>query len=183
MSAVLENEGDTGLAFVTMGLGWDPVGGRWLGGGKPDIDLNAAAVLFAGESLVDVVYHEQLMSEDGSVRLLGDSTTGAGEGDDEVITVDLTRLTPTVTAVIFIVTSYSGQPFEQIGNAFCRLVDGMNGIEFARYELDGGHGATGFVMGTLTRSPRGLWQYRPIAETMQAKHPVEAVPQLAPYLV
>lgn len=179
MSAALENE--EGFAFVTMGLGWDPEALRWLGG-KPDIDLNAAALLFTGDSIADVVYHEQLASQDGAVRLLGDNTTGEGEGDDELITVDLTRLPPTVTTVFFVVTSYTGQPFGQIQNAFCRLIDGMSNTEFARYELDGGRGSTGFVMGKLFRSAQGLWLYQPIAETIQAKHPVEAVHQLAPYL-
>ncbi|MFC9893943.1 TerD family protein [Nocardia sp. NPDC127579] len=174
-------EADRGLAFVTMALGWDPARGRWLVGGKPDIDLNAAALLFAGDAIADVVYHEQLMSQDGSVRLLGDNTTGEGEGDLEVITVDLTRLPERVSAVFFIVTSYTGQAFGQIDNAYCRLVDGIADQEFARYELDGGRGATGFVLGKLLRTTQG-WVYHEIGVTLAAKHPVEAVPQLAQFL-
>ncbi|MEU8898504.1 TerD family protein [Nocardia sp. NPDC048505] len=175
-------EADQGLAFVTMALGWDPARGRWLDGGRPDIDLNAAAMMFAGNTIADVVYHEQLMSQDGSVRLLGDNTTGEGEGDLEVITVDLTRLTEEVSSIFFIVTSYTGQPFGQIDNAFCRLVDGIADLEFARYELDGGHGATGFVLGKLIRTIQG-WVYQEINVNLNAKHPVEAVPQLTQFLV
>ncbi|MGW0245153.1 TerD family protein [Nocardia goodfellowii] len=175
-------EASQGLAFVTMALGWDPAQGRWLEGGRPDIDLNAAALMFSGENIADVVYHEQLMSQDGSVRLLGDNTTGEGEGDLEVITVDLTRLPDHLTTIFFIVTSYSGQPFGQIDNAFCRMVDAMADVEFARYELDGGRGATSFVLGKLIRTEQG-WVYQEIGVNLPAKHPVEAVPQLAPFLV
>ena len=174
-------ETSQGLAFVTMALGWDPERGRWLEGGRPDIDLNAAALMFSGDAIADVVYHEQLMSQDGSVRLLGDNVTGEGEGDLEVITVDLTRLPEQVTTIFFIVTSYTGQPFGQIDNAYCRLVDGMADVEFARYDLDGGRGATGFVMGKLIRTVQG-WVYQEIGLNLQAKHPVEAIPQLAQFL-
>ncbi|MET7771244.1 TerD family protein [Nocardia sp. NPDC005366] len=182
MSTPVDNEGAEGLAWVTMGLGWDPDTGRWLAGGRPDIDLNAAALLFEGDVLIDAVYHEQLMSQDGSVRLLADNVTGEGPGDDEVLTVDLTRISPNATTVVFLVTSYAGQSFEQIDNAFCRFVDGVNDVEFARYILDNGPDRTGFVPGKLVRTTLG-WQYQPIGVAIEANHPVEAIPQLAPFLL
>ncbi|MEV0709070.1 TerD family protein [Nocardia aurea] len=181
MSTTVDDEGVPGLAWVTMGLGWDPETRRWLAGGRPDIDLNAAALMFEGDILVDTVYHDQLISQDGAVRLLADSVTGEEPGDDEVLTVDLTRLSPTITTIIYLVTSYAGQSFEQIENAFCRFVDGVNDIEFARYILDNGPNRTGFVPGKLVLTARG-WQYQPIGVAIEANHPVEAIPQLAPYL-
>lgn len=170
------------LDYVTMALGWDPVRqARWFKSRRKDIDLNAAALLFAGTQITDVVYHEQLASRDGSVRHLGDSTTGEGKGDDEVITVDLTRLPADVTTVIFLVTCYTGQTFQHIENAFCRLVDGRSNTEIARYDLSGGGAHTGWVMGKVSRSHRG-WQFQSIGAAIQSQHPVEAVPQLTTFL-
>ncbi|WP_245567490.1 TerD family protein [Nocardia vinacea] len=180
---MLRDESGAALAHVTMALGWDPVRARrWLRSRSVDIDLNAAALLFAADQIVDVVYHEQLSSRDGSVRHLGDSTTGEGKGDNEIITVDLTRLPAEVTTVVFIVTSYSGQTFDQIENAFCRLVDGVSGTEIARYDLTGGGTHTGLVMGKLSRTD-GVWQFDPIGEGIRAQHPVEAIPQLRAFLI
>ncbi len=176
---------DTGgdsLTVVQMAAGWDPAAKRrWLPGKVKDIDLNAAALLFAGDAIVDVVYHEQLTSQDGSVRLLGDNTTGEGEGDDEIITLDLTRISPRVTTVFFLVTCYTGQTFEKIEHAFCRVVDGRTKTEIARYDLSKIHAHTGFLAGKLVRAQEG-WKFRSIDEEIQAEHPVEALPQLAPFL-
>ncbi|WP_433654709.1 TerD family protein [Nocardia sp. CA-128927] len=174
--------GGAALDYVNMALGWDPVRRRrWFGTRTKDIDLNAAALLFTDDHMVDVVYHEQLGSADGAVRHLGDSTTGEGKGDNEIITVDLTRLTPEVTTVFFIVTSYTGQTFEQIENAFCRVVDGVSGTEIARYDLTGGGPHTGLIMGKLFRS-QGSWQFDAIGEGIWARHPVEAVSQLTTFV-
>ncbi|MEU2253119.1 TerD family protein [Nocardia xishanensis] len=179
---VVPSSGGDSLAVVQMAVGWDPAAKRrWLPGKTKDIDLNAAALLFSGDTIVDVVYHEQLMSQDGSVRLLGDNTTGDGEGDDEIITLDLTRISPQVTAVFFLVTCYTGQTFEKIENAFCRVVDGVTKAEIARYELSKIQAHTGFLAGKLVRAQAG-WAFRSIDEEIQAQHPVEAVPQLAPFL-
>lgn len=168
----------TGLSFVTLGLGWDPADrARWARARR--IDLNAAAMLFAGHQLVDVVYHEQLFSQDGAVRLLGDSTDGVGDGDDETITVDLTRISPMVTAVVFLMTSYTGQTMDEVQNSYCRLIDGMTGREFAHYLLD--DPAHGFLAGELVRDGEG-WVYREIAAAIDAQHPVEAIQQLDAYL-
>lgn len=182
MFVTLRDQSGAELNHVTMALGWDPVRtSRWLRSRSVDIDLNAAALLFAADQIVDVVYHEQLSSRDGSVRHLGDSTTGEGKGDNEIITVDLTRLPPEVTTIVFIVTSYSGQTFDQIENAFCRLVDGMSDTEIARYDLTGGGPHTGLVLGKLFRTNE-VWQFDPIGEPIRAQHPVEAIPQLRAFL-
>ncbi|WP_328400748.1 TerD family protein [Nocardia sp. NBC_00403] len=182
MFVTLRDASGAGLDHLTVALGWDPVRRRrWFGPRSEDIDLNAAALLFAGDQIVEVVYHEQLISRDGSVRHLGDSTNGEGKGDNEIIAVDLTRLAPEVTTVIFIVTSYSGQTFEQIENAFCRVVDGGSGIEIARYDLSGGGSYTGLVMGKVVRS-NGVRQFESIGEGIRARHPVEAIPQLRVFL-
>lgn len=126
---------DGAMQYVKVAAGWDPVRRARFGSRARDIDLNIAALLYAGGTLVDAVYHEQLSSTDGAVRHHGDSTTGEGKGDNEVITVDLTRLGAHVDAIAFLVTCYTRQTFAEVENAFCRLVDGATDRELARYDL------------------------------------------------
>ncbi|UGQ58512.1 TerD family protein [Rhodococcus pyridinivorans] len=178
----LRKDGGVALTFVRMGLGWDPVEKRGLFGNRSaDIDLDASAVMFADNQIADVVYYGQLQSKDGSVQHQGDNLTGAGEGDDEVMLVDLTRIPAHVTTVMFIVTSYKGHTFEQVQNAFCRLVDGTIDTELARYTLQGGMPFTGMVMAKVYRQG-SEWKLQAIGEGMQAKHPGEAAPQLGRFL-
>ncbi|MFI6040907.1 TerD family protein [Nocardia sp. NPDC051321] len=182
MPVTLRGNTGTRLDHVTMALGWDPVRrGRWFGGRARDIDMNAAALLFSGEQLIDAVYHERLTSTDGSIRHLGDSVNGEGKGDNELIAVDLTRLPLQVTAVIFLVTCYTGHSFAEIENAFCRLVDGGSGTEIVRYELHG-ESHTGLVMGAMRRTDDGGWTYHEIDAGITARHPAEAAPQVRQYL-
>ncbi|MFC4127297.1 TerD family protein [Nocardia rhizosphaerae] len=167
------------LAHVTMGLGWDPADrGGFFRRGNSDIDLNAAALLFAGTDFVDVAYHEQLTSRDGSTRHLGDSVTGDGDGDNEMIVVDLTKVDPVVTAVVFLVSCYTGHRFGQIENGFCRVVDNVTGVELVRFDLADAAEHTGLVIGMLHR-PRGSWEYTAIVEPIQVEHIADAVPLIA----
>ncbi|MGQ4597979.1 TerD family protein [Nocardia sp. R6R-6] len=178
----LRKEGSA-LTFVKMGLGWDPVRSRGMFGNRTvDIDLDASVIMFADMNPVDVAYYGQLTSKDGSIRHQGDNLTGEGEGDDEVILVDLTRVPAHVTTLVFIVTSYKGHTFEQVQNAFCRLVDGTNNGELARYTLAGGMPFTAMAMSKLYRVGND-WKLQALGEGFQAKHPGEAVPQLGPFLV
>ena len=177
----LRKDGGVALTMVKMGLGWDPVEKRGMFGSRSvDIDLDAAAVLFADDQIVDVCYYGQLRSKDGSIVHQGDNLTGAGDGDDEVVNVDLTRIPPYVTTVLFIVTSYKGQTFAQVQNAFCRLVDATTNSELARYTLHGGMPVTGMVMAKVFRGPDG-WKLQAIGEGIAAKHPGEAAPLLPPF--
>ncbi|WP_245721641.1 TerD family protein [Nocardia crassostreae] len=176
VSNAFRDDRDASPEYLTVGLGWDPARGRW----APDIDLNVAAFLFSADSLVDVVYHEQLNSADGAVRHHGDSITGEGRGDNEIISVDLTRLSPAVTTVLFLVTCYTGQSFAEIRNAYCRVVDQVSSTEIARSELSG-LPSSGLVLGALDRVSG--WRFRPINQGIDARHPVEAAPLLTYYLV
>ncbi len=179
---VLRKDGGVQLTRIGMGLGWDPVVKQGLFGSKAkDIDLDASVVLFAGPQVVDVVYFGQLQSKDGSIAHQGDNLTGAGDGDDEVVNVDLPAVNGAVTSLVFIVSSYQGQRFDQVANAYCRLVDSTNGAELARFALAGGMPYTGMVMCTITRQG-GEWKLRAIGEPINAKTPKEALPQLAPFL-
>ena len=160
----LEKSGGGALTRVTMGLGWDVKKAKGFfgfgGGGGGDIDLDASCLLFdASKKMVDQVWFRQLTSADGSIVHSGDNLTGAGDGDDEMIHVDLTRLPATVTALVFTVNSFRGDTFDRIENAYCRLVDATNKGELARFDLSGAGSHTGQVMAQLTRAG-GDWSMK-----------------------
>ncbi|KXO97716.1 TerD family protein [Tsukamurella pseudospumae] len=179
---VLRKDGGVQLTQIAMGLGWDPVRKQGLFGAKSkDIDLDASVVMFSGQQMVDTVYFGELRSKDGSIQHLGDNLTGAGDGDDEVVNVDLPGVNAAVTSLVFIVTSYQGQKFDQVANAYCRLVDSTTGVELARFALAGGMPYTGIVMCTISRQG-GEWKLQAIGECINAKTPRDAVPQLARFL-
>lgn len=168
------------LDRLAMGLGWDAARWRLFGSRPDDIDLNAAAVLFNGEAMVEAVYHEHLVSSDGSVQLHGDNLTGDGDDDDEIITIDLDRLPDRISGIALLVTCYTGQTFAQIRNGFCRLLDRRSGAQITwQTVLRGPH--TGMIMGVLLRTREG-WQYCEIAEGITAEHPRDAMPHLTRYL-
>ena len=97
----------TPLTKVRMAVGWDhnPTAG-FIGSGAPPIDLDASAIQFAGGQFFDLAFFNHLATRDGSVVHLGDNTTGKGEGDDEVITVDLGKVYPKVESILFLFSSY-----------------------------------------------------------------------------
>ncbi len=183
----LRKDGGVALTVIRMGLGWDPVPAPkktgFFGGGSKggNIDLDASAIMFAGRNIADVIYYGQLKAKDGSILHQGDNLTGEGEGDDEVVNVDLTRVPPQVTSIVFTVTSYQGQTFEQVDNAFCRLVDDTNNSELARFTLQGGMPFTGLVMAKVYREG-GNWKLQAVGDGINAKHAGEAVPQLGKYV-
>lgn len=171
------------LDMVRLGLGWDPVPGHTLAGGAATpADLDAAALMFDRDHhLLDAVYFAQLSSNDGAVRHLGDSMTGEGGGENEVVSIDLSRIHPQVATVILVVTSYHGHSFDSIRNAFCRLVDAGTGAELAHLDLHGGGPHTGMVMAKLYLAATG-WKMQAIGEPIYATHPGEAVHQLTHHL-
>lgn len=143
-----------------MGLGWQAAPRRGLFGSRTrEIDLDASAVLFADKQPVDVVFFRHLVSDDGSVKHTGDNLVGgAGSGgDDEAILVDLQRVPVHIDQIVFTVNSFTGQTFQEVQNAFCRIVDETNGQELARYTLDGGGQYTAQIMAKVHRSGNG-WQ-------------------------
>jgi tellurium resistance protein TerZ len=161
------------LTRVRMGLGWDQAkkGGFFGGLTGGSIDLDASALLFdANRNLVDYVAFNHLRSKDGSVSHGGDNLTGAGDGDDETIDVDLSRVPANVTAIAFVITSYSGQAFDKIQNVFCRLVDLSAGQkEVVKYQLGSEQGnSNAQVMAVVARSGSG-WTFRAIGESSKGK--------------
>jgi tellurium resistance protein TerZ len=167
-----------------MGLGWDAVKKRGLFGGSKSqsIDLDASCLIFdSAGRLADQVWFNQLRSKDGAVVHTGDNRTGAGDGDDESIIVDLGRLPGTVATLAFTVNSFTGQNFSQIENAYCRLVDETNGVELARYELSGSGQHTAQVMAKVTRDGSG-WSMTAIGGITSGRTIHDLLPAVAAHL-
>jgi tellurium resistance protein TerZ len=180
----LSKEGGAGLTQVRMGLGWDAAAVKGLFGRKraQTIDLDASALLFdAAGVLVDQVWFQQLTSKDGSVQHTGDNLTGAGEGDDESIRVDLSRVPSQVSTLVFTVNSFTGQDFSQIENAFCRLVDETNDSEIARYELTGSGSHTAQIMAKVARDGGG-WSMTAIGVAASGRTFKDLLPAIAGHL-
>jgi tellurium resistance protein TerZ len=163
------------LATARMGLGWDV--------DEDDaIDLDASCGMFDERGvLVDLVWFAQLRSRDGSIRHTGDNLTGAGEGDDESIVVELERVPAEVRSLVFTVNSFSGQSFGAVENAFCRLLDHGTGAEVARYELGAHGGHTALVMAKLYRHGGG-WKMHAIGETAMGSTFQDILPEIEPHL-
>ncbi|MGK5530914.1 TerD family protein [Streptomyces sp. URMC 129] len=182
----LEKTGGGGLATVRMGLGWQAAqkrGGllrKLMGGG--DIDLDASAVLFAGEKAEDVVYFGKLSDDAGSVIHTGDNLTGgAGQEDDESIVVMLSRLPQRIDQIVFTVNSFSGQSFTEVERAFCRLLDEETGEELARYTLAGGGDYTAMIMAKVRRQGAG-WQMTAIGTPATGRTFQDLLPAITPHL-
>lgn len=181
----LAKEAGPTLSSVRMGLGWDAIKKRGFfgfGGGQVEVDLDANALLFsANGELLDTVWFRQLQSKDGTVRHSGDNRTGQGEGDDETITVDLSRLPANVATVIFSVNNYTGQDFGQIENAYCRLVNTQGEKEIARYNLSAQGGHSAMILASLKRSGND-WTMTAIGVPSRGRTYIDNLPDMKPYL-
>lgn len=181
----LEKTGGGTLSVVRMGLGWQaaPRKGFLARLTAREIDLDASAVLFAGNKPVDVVFFQHLISDDGSVRHTGDNLVGgAGQGgDDESILVDLPRLPVHVDQIVFTVNSFTGQSFAEVQNAFCRVIDENTGQELARYTLSGGGAYTAQIMAKVHRSG-GTWNMSAIGEPANGRTFNDLMPAIASHL-
>lgn len=170
------------LSQVRMGLGWDAIKKKGLFGGTKEVsvDLDASAILFAADKRVlDVVYYGNLRSADNSLIHTGDNLTGQGDGDDESIMVDLPRVSPQVAHIVFVVSSYSGQNFSQIENAFARVVDSADrDSELVRYQLTGSGSHTAVIMARVSRQGAG-WTFTAIGTPGNARTADQLVPLAA----
>lgn len=127
-----------GLTKILVGLGWDP---RSTDGTQFDLDASAFLLNATGKVRgdADFIFYNQLKSPDGSVEHTGDNRDGAGDGDDEAIKVDLSRVPADVDKIAFTVTIHDAenrrQNFGQVSNSFIRIVNEANGSEIVRYDL------------------------------------------------
>ena len=155
------------LISIGVGLGWDV---RSTAGHDFDLDASALALGENHKVLGDdyFVFFNNLKSPDGSIEHQGDNLTGEGEGDDEVVTVNLPGVPPQATSIVFAVSIYDAesrqQSFGQVRNAYIRVVNLANDVELARYDLTEEYSSeTAMVFGELYRYG-GEWKFRAVGQ-------------------
>lgn len=124
----------------TIGLGWDTNSSST----GVDFDLDASVFILGDNKKVlsdgHFIFYNNLKSPDGSVEHTGDNLTGDGDGDDEQIKIDLTKIDPSVKEICIVVTIHDAetrkQNFGQVRNSFIRIVDDSNNTELVKYELE-----------------------------------------------
>jgi tellurium resistance protein TerD len=158
---------DPSLTKILVGLGWDE---RTTDGSS--FDLDASAFLLTANNKVrndsDFIFYNQLKSPDGSVEHTGDNRTGQGEGDDESVKVDLSKVPAEITKIAFTVTIHDAearrQNFGQVSNAFIRIVNDLTGTEIVRYDLAEDYSTeTAMVFGELYRH-NNEWKFRAVGQ-------------------
>ena len=160
-----------GLKNVIVGLGWDT--NKYDGGF--DFDLDTAAFLTGENGKVtadtDFVFYNNLRHPSGSVQHLGDNLTGAGDGDDEQIKVDLAAIPANIQKVTFTATIHEAQQrnqnFGQVSNAYIRVIDEATGTELIRYDLGEDFSIeTAIVVGSIYRN-NGEWKFNAVGSGFQ----------------
>lgn len=172
-----------GLQRVFLGLGWDVVspkkgffGSLFNKDAIDSIDLDASCLMFdKDKKVVDTVWFRNLKSHNNAVVHRGDNLTGEGDGDDEIIDIDLTKIDSKVQSLVFLITSFRGQTFEKVESAFCRLVNKEGEVELAKYNLSGKNAYTGQVMAKIYRE-NGSWVMKAIGESGNGQTQNDLVP-------
>ena len=160
-----------GLKNVVVGIGWDV--NRFDTGGSFDLDSSAFLITDAGKvsRQEDFIFYGNLKHPSGAVEHLGDNRTGEGEGDDEQIKVDLSKVPENISKIAFAVTIYEAeernQNFGQVNNAFIRIYNAETGEEMLRYDLGEDFSIeTAAVFGELYRH-NGEWKFNAIGSGFQ----------------
>lgn len=167
---------NAGLNKVVIGLGWDEVKqSRGFFSAKPKpIDCDASAIVLENGKLVrkeDLIYFGQLKHISGSIEHMGDNLTGAGDGDDEQIIVQLEKVPQQYDKIVLVVNIYDAQKrnqhFGMIENCFIRLVDARNNQELCKYNLSENYdGMTAMIFGEVYRH-NGEWKFNAIGQPTQ----------------
>ncbi|WP_295584098.1 TerD family protein [uncultured Oscillibacter sp.] len=175
----LSKEGREGLNRVIVGLGWDEAQRQHSGGlfgslfsaPAQAIDCDASALMLKSGKLTDqkdIVYFGNLTHKSKSVRHMGDNLTGAGEGDDEQIVIELTQVPAEYDRIVVVVNIYQAmarkQHFGMIRNAFIRIVDARNNQELCRFNLSENYDdMTAMIFGEIYRH-NGEWKFNAIGQ-------------------
>lgn len=156
-----------GLRNVVVGLGWDV---RATDGATFDLDASVFLLNAGGKvrSNLDFIFYNNKRSACGSVEHMGDNQTGAGDGDDEKVNLNLGSVPSDVERVSFCVTIHDAdtrrQNFGMVSRAFIRVTDGANGVEIARYDLsEDASVETAMIFGELYRN-QGDWKFRAMGQ-------------------
>ena len=161
------SKADPSLTKILVGLGWDE---RSTDGSAFDLDASAFLLTASGKVRgdADFIFYNQLKSTDGSVEHTGDNRTGQGDGDDEAMKVDLSKVPAEITKIAFTVTIHDAdarrQNFGQVANAFIRVVNDVTGTEIVRYDLAEDYSTeTAMVFGELYRN-NDEWKFRAVGQ-------------------
>ena len=165
---------NAGLSKVVIGLGWDEVERKKAGFFSPKpqpIDCDASAIILANgrlEDKNDVIYFGNLRHRTSIVQHMGDNLTGAGDGDDEQIIVELASIPEKYDKIVLVVNIYQAvqrnQHFGMIKNAFIRLIDARTNTEMCRYNLTEDYsGMTAMIFGEVYRH-NGEWKFNAIGQ-------------------
>ena len=158
---------DPSLDTLIVGLGWDA---RSTDGQA--FDLDASAFLLSADGKVrsdaDFIYFNNLTGADGAVAHQGDNLTGDGDGDDEQIKVQLSKIPTDIDKIAVTVTIYDAdarkQTFGQVSNAFIRVVNDKTGAEVVRFDLsEDASTETAIILGELYRN-NGEWKFRAVGQ-------------------
>ena len=164
-------KGNPGLSRLVVGLGWDV--NQFDTGGAFDLDSSAFLLADSGKisRQEDFIFFGNLKHPSGAVEHMGDNLTGVGEGDDEQIKIDLSRMPENISRIVFAVTIYEAetrrQNFGQVSNAFVRITDEDKGEELLRYDLGEDFSIeTAAVFGELYKN-NGEWKFNAIGSGYQ----------------
>ena len=150
----------------TVGLGWDPIEKKGFFGSIKKVDVDCDASAYIVGSRPELVFFAHSHSNDGALYYPGDNRTGDGDGDDEVIHIDTSKINANVTEIIVGVNIYgsasNGKHFGMLKNAYIRMLD-TNNNEICRYDLTGSefNGKTAVIMGKLVRTGN-TWDFQAI---------------------
>ncbi len=156
-----------GLKSIIIGLGWDTHTGDGQG-----FDLDVSAFLLGETGRVgqdaDFIFYNNLRSADGSVEHAGDNRTGAGEGDDEALKINLEKIPAHVVRIVVVASIHEAearkQNFGMVANAFIRVVNLADYREIARFDLSGDLGTeTALLFGEIYRQG-GDWKFKAVGQ-------------------
>lgn len=156
-----------GLNKIVIGLGWDA---RATDGAAFDLDASAFLVKPDGKvrSDSDFCFYNNKVVADGAVQHTGDNTTGAGDGDDEIVKVELSKIPAGIDKVVFATTIHEAearkQTFGQVNHAFIRVINEDNGQEIARYDLSEDSSVeTAMIFGEIYRVGAD-WKFKAVGQ-------------------
>lgn len=158
---------EPGLDKIYVGLGWDA---RATSGTAFDLDASIFLLTANGtmRSDNDFIFYNNRIAQDGSVEHLGDNTTGVGDGDDELIKIDLSKISPEVTRLVFAVSIYDAetrrQNFGMVSAAFIRVLNATTNNEISRYDLsEDASLETAMIFGEVYRH-NNEWKFKAIGQ-------------------
>ena len=168
-------KGNPGLKNILVGLGWDV--NKYDGGADFDLDVTIFMLGDNGKvpSSDEFIFYGNRLHKSGSVEHLGDNLTGAGDGDDEQIKVDLSKIPANVERISFTVSIYDAdqrrQNFGQVSNAYIRIIDEGNHQELIRYDLGEDFSIeTAVVVGEIYKN-NNEWKFNAIGSGFQGGLP------------